>query len=106
MKRVLTITDQDARYGFGLAGIHQYAADADELEGTLLKAVNDPESGLVIVDERLISGIDEERLREIERAWTGVVVVLPAPGAGAAEAEDYATRLIRRAVGYHVRIRL
>lgn len=106
MKKVLTITDQDARYGFGLAGIDQYAADADELEEILVKAVTDPGNGLVIIDERLISGMDEERLREIERNWTGVVVVLPSPGAGSAEVEDYAARLIRRAIGYHVRIRL
>lgn len=106
MKKVLTVTSQDARYGFALAGIDQYAAEAIELEEVLVKAVTDTRNGLVIVDERLISGMHEERFREIERSWTGVVVVLPSPVLGPAEVEDYASRLIRRAIGYHVRIRL
>jgi hypothetical protein len=54
----------------------------------------------------LTAGIDEERLREIEKGWHGVVVVLPSPVSTPAEVEDYASRLIRRAIGYHVRIRL
>jgi V/A-type H+-transporting ATPase subunit F len=106
MKKVLTVTARDARYGFALAGIDQHAAEAIELEEVIVKAVTDTRNGLVIVDERLISGMDEERFREIERSWTGVVVVLPSPVVGPAEVEDYAARLIRRAIGYHVRIRL
>jgi len=64
----------------------------------------DPENGLIVIDERLTAGIEEERMREIESAWRGVIVVRP-PLAGPGEMEDYAARLIRRAVGYHVRIR-
>ena len=106
MKKVLFITAPDARPGFGLAGIDQYVVETHELEEVLLKAVADPGNGLVIIDERLTAGIDEERLREIERTWHGVVVILPSPVAAPAEVEDYAARLIRRAIGYHVRIRL
>jgi V/A-type H+-transporting ATPase subunit F len=106
MKKVFSVTAHDARYGFGLAGIWQSVAVEDELEEILVKAVNDTGNGLVIIDERLISGIEDERLREIERNWSGVMVVLPSPEAVSAEVEDYAARLIRRAIGYHVRIRL
>ena len=106
MKKVIFITGQDARFGFGLAGIDQYVAVPHELEEVLGKGVSDPENGLIIIDERLTAGIDEERLREIEKGWHGVVVVLPSPVATPAEVEDYASRLIRRAIGYHVRIRL
>lgn len=106
MKKVIFITGQDARFGFGLAGVGQYVAEPHELEQTLITAVSDPENGLIIVDERLTVGIDDERLREIEGGWHGVVVVLPSPVTTPAEVEDYAARLIRRAIGYHVRIRL
>ena len=106
MKKVLSVTARDARYGFGLAGIGQYTVDANELEEILVRVVADSGNGLIMIDERLISGIGEERLREMERHWAGVVVVLPSPGDGPVGAEDYATRLIRRAIGYHVRIRL
>ena len=106
MKKVMFITAQDAQLGFGLAGIGQQIAEPHELEEVLEKAVSDPEQGLIVIDERLTTGIDEDRLREIERSWYGVVVVLPSPVVTAAEVDDYATRLIRRAIGYHVRIRL
>lgn len=106
MKKVIFITGQDASFGFGLAGIDQHVAEPHELEELLGREVSDPENGLIVIDERLTAGIDEERLREIEKGWHGVVVVLPSPVATPAEVEDYASRIIRRAIGYHVRIRL
>lgn len=106
MKNVIFITAPDARSGFGLAGIEQYAAEPHELEDILLRTLGDPENGLIVIDERLTAGIDEERLREIESGWQGVLVVLPSPLAAPGEIEDYAARLIKRAIGYHVRIRL
>ena len=43
-------------------------------------------------------------LRELEQAWNGVLLVLPSPEKPPAEVEDYAARLIRKAIGYHVRL--
>ena len=106
MKKVLFITTPDVRPGFRLAGVDQFIAEAHELEDILLKAVHDPERALIVLDERLIVGIDDARLREIEKAWPGIMVVLPSPVAAPAELEDYALKLIRRAIGYHVRLRL
>jgi vacuolar-type H+-ATPase subunit F/Vma7 len=106
VKKVIFITEPVARLGFALAGIDQYIAEPQELEDTLGKVMSDPENGLIVIDERLTAGVDEERMREIEGSWHGVIVVLPSPLAGPGEIEDYAARLIRRAVGYHVRIRL
>jgi V/A-type H+-transporting ATPase subunit F len=106
VKKVLFITTPDVRPGFRLAGVDQFIAEAHELEDILLKAVHDPERALIVLDERLIAGIDDARLREIEKAWAGIMVVLPSPVAAPAELEDYALKLIRRAIGYHVRLRL
>ena len=52
----------------------------------------------------LLPEIGEERLHEVEEGWPGVLVVLPAPD-GSGVGEDYATRLIRRAIGYQVKVR-
>ena len=106
MKKVIFITEPDARFGFSLAGIDQYVTEPQEFEEVLGKVVADPENGLIVIDERLTSSIDEDRMREIEGAWHGAIVVLPSPLAGPGVIGDYAERLIRRAVGYHVRIRL
>jgi V/A-type H+-transporting ATPase subunit F len=105
MKNPLFITPADARYGFILTGAGQLVIETGQAEETLLKVLADPDCKVAVIDERLISGIAPERLRELEKRWHGVLVVLPAPAeAGAEAAEDYALRLIRRAIGYHVRL--
>lgn len=103
MKRVLFVTPPDARYGFSLGGTVQMVALPGEAEAIVRAALDDPENGVVVVDERLLPDIGDERFRELERRWFGILVVLPAPEA-AGEAADYALRLIRRAIGYQVRL--
>ncbi len=104
MKKVVIITPSDARHGFSLSGVTQFVAAPDEAEACVTKAMADPECGVVVVDERLLPGIGEERFREMEKRWFGVLVVLPAPARVGEEGEDYAARLIRRVIGYHVRL--
>jgi V/A-type H+-transporting ATPase subunit F len=112
MKKITFITPRDAIYGFSLTGISQVVSDASETEETLKQAMEETEDGLVIIDERLVipgresRGLSEERLRELEHQWQGILLVLPSPDKPPAEAEDYAARLIRRAIGYHVRLKL
>jgi V/A-type H+-transporting ATPase subunit F len=104
MKKIVFITNRDAEYGFNLAGITQRAVDAAETGDELDRVMADPDNGLIIIDERLVKGDIEEHLREREQAWNGILLVLPSPEILPAEAEDYAARLIRRAIGYHVRL--
>jgi len=106
MKRITFITPPDASYGFSLSGVAQHAVKTADAEETLVKALAEPDSGLVIIDERLLQGIPEERMRELEHGWSGILLVLPSPEKPPAEVEDYAARLIRRAVGYHVRLKI
>ncbi len=106
MKKIAFITTTDGEYGFSLAGISQLAGEVGDTENMLKTAMDEPDTGLIIIDERLIRGMAEERLREIEKRWSGILLVLPSPRKPVAEMEDYAARLIRRAIGYHVRLRL
>lgn len=102
MKQIVFITAADARHGFGIAGAVQQSVGPDGAEEALLRAMADPETGVIALDERLLCGIDAERFAELERRWFGTLLVLPAPESGAGE--DYATRLMRRAIGYQVRV--
>jgi V/A-type H+-transporting ATPase subunit F len=77
-----------------------------ETEEALKQTMAQPDNGLVIVDERLLQGMPDERMRELEQSWQGILLVLPSPVKPPAEVEDYAARLIRRAIGYHVRLKL
>jgi V/A-type H+-transporting ATPase subunit F len=106
LKKIIFITPEDAAYGFKLAGVTHYATREEELEGLINKLISDPDTGLVVVDERLLRGIDKQKLREIEGRWYGVLIVLPAPEIRGVEVEDYAIAFIRRAIGYHVRLSL
>ncbi len=105
MKNIVFITPGDVQYGFSISGAAHYAVTLDEAETTLKRVMSDPDSGVVVIDERLINGIGEERFREREKRWFGILIVLPAPEMGEME-EDYALRLIRRAIGYHVKLQL
>lgn len=105
MKRIVFITPKDAEYGFSLAGVTQYAVAERDAEDTLKKALGEPDAGVIVIDERLTKGIDEEEMREMEKKWYGVLLILPAPEKPIVEMEDYALRLIKRAIGYHVRLR-
>jgi len=106
VKKIVFITLNDARYGFSLSGVTQFIVAPDEAEATIQQAMAEPECGVVVIDERLLAGMSEERFREMEQRWFGVLIVLPAPEKVEEEGADYAERLIRRVIGYHVRLTL
>lgn len=107
MKKIVFITPGDARPGFALAGVTQHTAEPEEAEALLRKLLADSDTGVAVIDERLSSAIDEERFREMEKRWFGILLVLPSPaGTGGEAMEDYAARLIRGAIGYHVRLQV
>lgn len=105
MKRIVFITPEDSEPGFSLAGVIHHAIKTEECEGLLRELIDDPEIGLIAIDERLISAIGQDRLRKIEERFPGVIVIIPSPERPE-EREDYLMRLIRRAIGYHVRLRI
>lgn len=106
MKKIVFLTPPEAEHGFKLTGVAQYVSREENAENALLNIIREPDTGLVIIDERLLKGINEETLKGIENTWNGILLVLPSPERPDVEIEDYATRLIRRAIGYHVRLKI
>lgn len=105
MKKIVFITPEDSEPGFSLAGVIHHAIKLEQCEGLLKRLIDDPEIGLIAIDERLISVIGQERLKKFEDKFAGVIVIIPSPEKPE-EREDYLMRLIRRAIGYHVRLRI
>jgi V/A-type H+-transporting ATPase subunit F len=103
VKKIFFVTMPDAEYGFSLAGIPQQITTEDRVEEVLPQALS-AETGLVVIDERLTRSLSDERLRQLLGAWQGILLLLPSPERPAAVAEDYIARLIRRAIGYQVRL--
>jgi len=105
MKRVVFLTPEGLPHGFAAAGFEQLTvADATANEA-LAAALADKNVGVVIVDERLLMAIGEAALEKSRRRWDGILLVLPAPSDAETGGEDYLQQLIRRALGYHIRIR-
>lgn len=104
MKRVVVLTPPDVRCGFALTGVEQRTLVPDQLLAELRTLLEDREVGLVIVEDRLAGAVPQQALRELERRSRGLLVLLPAPQAGAEFEEDPVLRLIRRAIGYQVRL--
>jgi V/A-type H+-transporting ATPase subunit F len=105
MKRLVFITPDDLPHGFAIAGLEQVAVSGSEVATTLEELTKDADVGVLILDERLLPQIDETWLKKTEQRWSGILLILPAPEKTEADGEDYLQRMIRRALGYHVRIR-
>jgi vacuolar-type H+-ATPase subunit F/Vma7 len=106
MKKVLVLAPAQSVSGFAIAGVMAREAAATPLLQLLDAAVADSSLGVLAIDERLIDPLAQERIREIERHWRGAVVIVPSPGKPARPEDDYARRLIRRAIGYQVKVQL
>jgi V/A-type H+-transporting ATPase subunit F len=104
VKKIVAITPPDAAHGFALAGITQLVREPQELSATLRQLTDDAATGVVILDERIVSASAQETIQHIERRWPGLIVVLPAPGIKPGAGEDFVSSLIRRAIGYQVRL--
>ncbi|MBA4372111.1 MAG: ATPase [Thermodesulfovibrio sp.] len=105
MKKVIFITSPEAEYGFSLTGLTHCIATEQEAEELLTTKMAEPDPGLIIMDERLLQAVSEQKLRALEAHWRGIILALPSPRQPLADTEDYAVRLIRRAIGYHVRLK-
>lgn len=104
MRSIVFITPLSLPYGFKLAGVKQHAIGEGEIEKKLYSLLNDPDTGLIVIDERLLRDFSPGKLRELEERWFGLILVLPSPEEYTAVAEDYTLSLIKRAIGYHVRL--
>lgn len=106
MKKIMVITPADAAGGFGIAGVLERQPAAPGNAALIDSATADAGIGVLAIDERLVDAPARLRLREIEQQWRGVLVVLPAPSGAVRVEDDYARRLIRRAIGYQVKVQL
>lgn len=104
MNRIVILTPTEAGYGFTLAGVRQREVAGGTEWAELQAACADPAVGVVAADARLLAAIDPPRLQELTSRWAGVLVTLPAPSGTPHGTLDDLQRLIRRALGYHIRL--
>jgi len=102
LSKVLAILHRDLGSGFALAGVEvAAAADPDAARAALASAMT---------EEELLGGMEEAARRDLEASTVPLVIAVPGAmawrEAEEAPPDDYIARLIRRAVGYQLNIKL
>jgi len=109
--KILAVAGDDLAAGFALAGIDVYRApDAAAARDALLNAMKEDDYGLVIVEESIMSELDDRTRTAVSESNIPVVISVPGEmkwrDVEETGEDDYVAGLIRRAVGYQLDIQL
>ncbi|MDX1775887.1 MAG: V-type ATP synthase subunit F [Desulfobulbales bacterium] len=105
-KRIIFFTGKDARYGFSLAGFEQHICTDENIVPLLEEFIQKKKYGLFVIDERLVTESIDSWMRDMERGADIVFVIMPPPLQTETVREDYAVRLLRKSIGYHVQLNI
>lgn len=105
-QELVVISSPGLSTGFSLAGVHVIqAADGQAAGRELERLVNEATSGVVIIDEPLYRDLPEELRSGLSRVVAPVVIPVPGPAWTAeSTAHEYIVEILRRAIGYRVRL--
>lgn len=108
MARLVAITDPDTALGFRLAGVEVIeAADAQQAAGRLLGLHKARNAGVVIYNEEYRRGLSDREQAALDESVVPIFFSVPVTRArqtGGARAE-YLVRLLRRSIGYQLKIK-
>jgi V/A-type H+-transporting ATPase subunit F len=106
--RLVVLTDPDTADGFRLAGVDVDVVDSPEMaRSRLVSLLDDDSTGIIAVNERMMSAVDERIQKKIDSIYRPIVVSLPIRET-LELGEDhraYLSRLIRRAIGFDITLR-
>ncbi|HUK56228.1 MAG TPA: V-type ATP synthase subunit F [Nitrospiria bacterium] len=108
MDRIVAVLDRDTALGFRLSGVEVRKADTmEELQERLEELLREKNARLVILDEEMVRRLPEKLERRLEHSTEPLFLPIPTVKIWreAVPPEEYAARLIRRAIGYQIRIR-
>ena len=105
-RRLLVVAAPGSSAGFALAGVPVIeAADASEDAARMERLLNDPDAGVVVVDDSLYRDLPEELRRHLQSSAQPVVIPIPGPDwTSESTAHEYIVEILRRAIGYRVRL--
>jgi vacuolar-type H+-ATPase subunit F/Vma7 len=106
--KLIVLTDSENADGFRLAGVDvEVATNHDEARRRLNALVDDDNSGIIAVNESMMSSIDERLQKKIDSIYRPIVISLPLREMLHTEEDHraYLSRLIRRAIGFDITLR-
>jgi vacuolar-type H+-ATPase subunit F/Vma7 len=104
--QLVVIASSGLTAGFALAGVRVVeAANSDEAAREIGRLADKGQTGVVIIEEPLYEGIPDEVRRGFARSALPVVIPVPGPDWTAeSSAHEYIVEILRRAIGYRVRL--
>lgn len=102
------ITDPETADGFRLAGVSVVEVEnADEAREKIRSLLDDPDAGILAVNESFYNAIDEKTQEKIDSIYRPIVIPLPIKESVemAGERRAYLARLIHRAIGFDITLR-
>jgi vacuolar-type H+-ATPase subunit F/Vma7 len=105
-ERLAVITSPGLSAGFALAGVTVFeATDSIDIVKLIHQLVNDLNAGVILVEETLYRDLADEVRRGLQRSIFPVVIPVPGPDWTAeSTAHEYIMEILRRAIGYRVRL--
>ncbi len=107
MFSVVVVTSQESSHGFQLGGVQvRVAEDIAEARRQLISLINDDQVGLIALDEALMGAVDNVLREKLDRVYRPVLIPIPSRSAEevSEERRQYIRHLIRRAVGFDIRL--
>lgn len=108
MNRIVALVDEDTSLGFMLSGIEAEKTETpEEMKRQIESLMVDREVRVVVLDEQLFRQLPQHLQREIEESLSPIFVPIPTIRLwrGVTAPEEYLGRLIRRVIGYQIKIR-
>ncbi len=105
---VHVICGREAALGIGLAGVTPLVAASGEAAAAHLQAIaHEPaHGGIVLIEQALYDALPRTASRALRRNGTPIVMPFPGPGLPPGGAPEHELlEILRRAIGYRVRLR-
>ena len=105
-QRLVVIASRGLSAGFALAGVPVFEARSGTDAAVQIEGLAESEdAGIVLIDELLYGDIPEEIRRSLQRSAHPVVIPVPGPDwTSEATAHEYIVEILRRAIGYRVKL--
>lgn len=104
--QLIVIANPGLGAGFALAGVSVFeAANGQDAAAEIARLAAEPDGRVIIVEEPLYREIPDEVRRGFERSPVPVVIPVPGPEwTTESTAHEYIVEILRRAIGYRVRL--
>ena len=105
-QQVVVISSPGLSAGFALAGVPVFeATDGADAARQIDQWPDAMNVGVILIDEPLYEDLPEEVRRDLRRSPLPVVIPVPGPDwATETTAHEYIVEILRRAIGYRVRL--